>query len=373
MHWDGAAWTITPTANPAPGANQLKKVIALSTNDVWSVGGHGQSYTLHWNGSAWSQIPLPPISNRGVSNVTNYLEDIAAVSSTDIWMVGSVDSLEGGTWTLTMHWNGANWTQIESPNVTGPRGVVYSQALESVAALAPNNVWAAGHYRIGDTMHTLVQHWDGQKWTIVSTPDGPSGDGWLHGIAAAGPNDVWAVGESTAGEIPGGARSLALHFDGSAWSAFLPPNPSPSGFNPLNSVVARGPNDFYAVGSWETANEGLNTFVAHWDGAAWTQSASQNPTGDGSGWNPLLDVGRTATGELWAVGKKQADFASPNYTLVQRANLAPTALAATGVVSRKVHGSAGTFDIDLPADGPARDREPATDQRRVCPGLFLQR
>ncbi len=352
MHWDGRAWTITPTANPSLAANQLKKVIAISTNDVWTVGGHGQSYTLHWNGAAWTQVALPPITNRGVSNVTNYLEDIAAVASNDIWMVGSVDSLEGGTWTLTMHWNGATWTQVPSPNVTGPRGGVYPQGLDSVIALAPNDVWAAGFYRVGNVMHPLIQHWNGTQWMIVQTPDGPSGDGWLHGIAAASPNDIWAVGEYSDG-ANGDSKALALHWDGAQWSAFVPPNPSPAGTNPLHSIVARGPNDFYAVGSWETAAQGLNTFVVHWDGANWTQSSSETPAGDGTGWNPLLDVGRDANGEMWAVGKKQADFNSPSLTLVQRANLAPNALAMTSVVSRKVHGAAGTFDIELSATGAA--------------------
>ncbi len=354
MHWNGTAWTITPTANPAAGANQLKKVVAIAANDVWSIGGHGQSYTMRWNGSAWAQVPLPPITSQGSSGVTNYLEDIAAVSSNDIWMVGAVDSMDGKTATLTMHWDGAQWTQIPSPNVPDAGRGNASQGLESVVALAPNNVWAAGQYRSGATMRTLIMHWDGAQWSIVPTPNGPSGNGWLHGIAAASANDIWAVGEysSTAKEAVAAARSLALHWDGVSWTAFAPPNPSVTGVNPLQSVVARGPNDFYAVGSSETVADGLNTFVARWDGTQWTQSASENPNGDGSGWNPLLDVGRDAQGELWAVGKKQTDFASANYTLVQRADPAPTALTATGVVSRKVHGSAGTFDINLPAEGP---------------------
>ena len=126
MHWDGTAWTVTPTPNPAqPNTDQLKKVVAISTNDVWAVGGHGRSYTLHWNGVAWTQVPLPPINNRGSNDVTNFLEDIAAGASNDIWMVGAVDALNGGTWTLTMHWDGTRWTQIPSPNVPTPSGDFY--------------------------------------------------------------------------------------------------------------------------------------------------------------------------------------------------------------------------------------------------------
>lgn len=351
MHWDGRVWTITPTPNPPSSTNQLKKVIAISSNDVWTVGGHGQSYTLHWNGSSWTQVPLPAINNRGFTNVTNFVEDIAAVSSNDIWMVGAMDALNGGTWTLTLHWDGMEWTQVPSPNVPMPGGSAYSQGLDSVVALAPNNVWAVGYYRIGSVPHTLILHWDGTQWSIVPSPDGPTGNGWLHGIAAAGPNDIWAVGEYDKADFNSPGKALALHWNGANWSASVPPNPSPFGINPLKSVVGRGPNDFYAVGEFQTGSQGLNTFAVHWDGTSWTQVSSENPPGTGTGWNQLHDVARDRNGGLWTVGKKQASFGSPSYTLVQRANLGAAPLAMTGIVSRKTHGAAGTFDIPLPTTG----------------------
>ena len=221
-----------------------------------------------------------------------------------------------------------------------------------MVALAPNNVWAVGYYRVGNTEHTLIEHWDGTQWSIVPSPNGPTGDGWLHGIAAAGPNDIWAVGEYNKVNFNSPAKALALHWDGVSWSAFVPPNPSPFGINPLKSVAARGPNDFYAIGEWETGSQGLNTFVVHWDGVAWTQVPSENMPGSGTGWNQLHDVARDSGGGLWAVGVKQTSFGSPNFTLVERSNFAPAALVMTGAVSRKVHGAAGTFDIELPATGP---------------------
>ncbi|MEO5721020.1 MAG: dockerin type I domain-containing protein [Chthoniobacterales bacterium] len=351
MHWNGASWTITPTVNPATSGNQLKKVIALASNNVWSLGGDGQSYTLRWDGANWLHIPLPPINNNGSSNVATFLEDIAATSGSDIWLVGAMDNLNGGTQTLTLHWNGAQWMQIPNPNIGTRTGGIYSQGLESVVALTPNNVWAVGHYRVGNTPHTLILHWDGTAWTIVPSPDGPTGDGWLHSIAAANPNDIWAVGEYDKVDLTSDAKALALHWDGVAWTASVPPNPSPFGVNPLHSVVARGPNDFYAAGSWQKGVDGSNTFTVHWDGATWTQVPSDNPAGDGTGENPLLDLGRDAAGGLWAVGKKQSTATGPSLTLVERATFAPTALAMSNVVSRKTHGATGTFDIDLPTAG----------------------
>ena len=325
MHWNGSTWTITPTPNPSqPYTDQLKKLAAIAPNDVWAIGGHGLSYSLRWNGAQWQQVPMPPINNRGFTNVTNFLDDIAGVASNDIWAVGAMDAMNGGTWTLTMHWDGTRWTQVPSPNQPTPSGSFYSQALSAVVAVSSNNVWAVGYYRVGNTEHPLIEHWDGAQWSIVPSPDGPTGDGMLHGIAAAGPNDIWAVGEYQKTEFNTMAKGLALHWDGTRWSVFAPPNPSPFGVNPLNSVVARGPNDFYAVGQWETGSQGLSTYVVHWTGTAWTQVASQDMPGTGTGWNQLNDIAVDSTGELWTVGSKQSAFNSPTYTLVERSNGAPT-------------------------------------------------
>src|SRR5437016_5939752 len=65
-HWDGTAWTRSPTPNPAGPAqgNQLDAAAARATNDVWAVGGDSYpevSLVLHWNGSTWRQVSVPDI------------------------------------------------------------------------------------------------------------------------------------------------------------------------------------------------------------------------------------------------------------------------------------------------------------------------
>lgn len=319
MHWDGSAWTITPTPNPQlPFVNQLNKLAALAPDNVWAIGGFSDSYSLRWDGSVWSEVALPPIINRGFV-VSNYLQDIASTSATDIWAVGQMDSLEGGTWTLTVHWNGTEWIQVPSPNKPTPSGSSYSSALTSTVALAPNDVWAVGYYRVGNTEHTLVEHWDGTQWSIIPSPDGPTGDGWLRGVHASSPNDIWAVGEYDKTDFASMAKGLTMHWNGTTWSVFVPPAPpSPWYVNPLNHVVNIAPNDAYAVGQWQNPTQGLSTYVIHWDGAAWTQVSSQDMPGSGSGWNQLNDITRDSAGGLWTAGSKQASFGNPTFSLVER-------------------------------------------------------
>jgi hypothetical protein len=329
MHWNGADWTITPTPNPSqPNTDQLKKVAAVSSNDVWAIGGAVSSIILRWDGVQWTQVPRPPVVFQPpFNNVAHALDDIAAVASNDIWAVGWLDSQNGGSITLTMHWDGAQWTQIPSPNALTPSGSTYSQRLEAVAAIASNDVWAVGFYRVGNLEHPLTMHWDGSKWSLVPAPNGPpwaqapNGDGWLHGIAAAGPNDVWAVGEYEKRDFTVDAKPLAMHWDGSNWTVMNPPNPAANGIAPIYSVTARDADDFIAVGWYQKENQGLAPFAVRWNGTDWLQMPAEDPAPSGTGWNQLRDIATDATGSPWTVGVLQATFSSGNFTLVERANM----------------------------------------------------
>ena len=66
-YWNGTAWSVQPSPNPAP-VSQLKGVAGTSATNVWAVGdrnlgdSHPDRYhTLieYWNGTAWSVQPSP--------------------------------------------------------------------------------------------------------------------------------------------------------------------------------------------------------------------------------------------------------------------------------------------------------------------------
>jgi hypothetical protein len=117
----------------------LNGVVAVGANDVWAVGDTLDGATLveHWDGTAWSVVPSPTVLTQDV------LAGITAVSPTDVWAVGqAVDT--GGTTpvtrTVTLHWDGASWSVVNSPN--GPTG---GTALFATSAVpATGRVWAVG-------------------------------------------------------------------------------------------------------------------------------------------------------------------------------------------------------------------------------------
>ena len=287
-HWNGTQWSVVPSPNPSSTQNALNAVAAVSATDVWAVGfastGSGLILIEHWDGTAWSVVPNPPNSS-GISDLTA----LAVVSANDIWAVG-VGTVEDELGTATLHWNGTVWSVIPSPNVTPE----VDNTLAGAVAIASNDVWAVGTQQPTSLTDptTLILHWDGSRWTIVSDPR-PEG-GHLTGISAASSNDVWATGNSEFG-------TLAEHWNGSNWSVV--PTANGGGKVPVSlySVVALASNSVWGVGEQLACSScGLSqTLTEQWNGTKWSVVNSPNV---GSDHNELFAVDATPGGTLWAVG-----------------------------------------------------------------------
>ena len=75
-----------------------------------------------------------------------------------------------------MHWDGSQWSVVESP------GPGKSNILSDVAALSANDVWAVGYETdINGHSLALIEHWDGSLWSVVKRP-GPITDDELYGM-----------------------------------------------------------------------------------------------------------------------------------------------------------------------------------------------
>jgi hypothetical protein len=77
---------------------------------------------------------------------------MAATAATDAWAVGFTGA------TLTVHWDGTAWTQVPSPNPTG------KSLLNGVATTAAANAWAVGFTGDISKPTTLILHWNGTAW-----------------------------------------------------------------------------------------------------------------------------------------------------------------------------------------------------------------
>jgi uncharacterized membrane protein len=234
LRWDGALWkaVASPNLGTATASNQLNGVVALSPTNAWAVGyydtgsGDQRALILHWDGASWqpeATVPEPV----GGTNIKLY--GIAAASANDIWAVGTYMGASGRV-TLTLHWNGTAWSIVASPNpLTG-----FNQ-FSAVTALPSGAAWAVGYTSDGTGFRTLAARWNGTSWQATSTPSPGNPNSELLGVAAIGPNDVCAVGYGGISNDDG--ETLVLHWDGTSWKIVTRPD---FGNTTLNAADAAG-------------------------------------------------------------------------------------------------------------------------------------
>ncbi|HJT58544.1 MAG TPA: hypothetical protein VJ761_18700 [Ktedonobacteraceae bacterium] len=193
-HWDGTQWSVIPSLNPSPYINTLGAIAATSPSDIWATGtqrpvsGGQSSASLmeHWDGTQWSVVASP-----SPGTAFNGFSSLAVVSSTSVWAVGSAANWSGPAQTLVGHWDGTQWTVVPSPN---PGSSV--DILNAVVSIGSRNIWAVGYDQEGNLpQQTLTIHWDGAQWKVVPSPNSGSNDNFLDAITRVpATTSIWAFG-----------------------------------------------------------------------------------------------------------------------------------------------------------------------------------
>jgi len=295
VHWDGASWTQVPSPDPAT-PSRLFGVHALSASNVWAVGEYfdGSIYKtliVHWNGSAWTQVPSPDVSGA----TQNVLKAVRGSSATNVWAVGYFVNSNNVDQTLILHWNGSAWKLVPSPDPSGP---ALDQELTSVASDSAQDAWAVGFYYTG-LDKSMILHWNGSSWKQVTSPNPGSQGTFLYGVRSTSASSAWAVGSDFNGTAD---KTLIVRWDGSAWKQVTSPNPGgATQNNDLSSVAVTSATDAWAVGDYDSGT-GTRTLALHWDGSAWTQVTTPN-LGGSSIDDSFTAVGATSASDVWAVGR----------------------------------------------------------------------
>jgi len=244
LHWGGSSWSLVPSPNAGPNANQLYGVAAISADDAWAVGlgnstdiNHGVGLALHWDGTSWKVVRTPKVGSGA-----NTLYAVAALASNDVWAVG--ESSDQGAYVV--HFDGSAWSVV--PNAAPPGS---ESELLAVAAASSSDIWAVGSMNGA----TFTEHWNGSAWTAVPSPNGPKPSNALSGVAIDA-TGAWAVGASY-DDLTVQYRTLTERWDGTSWS--LIPSPSPASVSSLEGVVS-GPGGTWAVGA-----AGVKTLALHAD------------------------------------------------------------------------------------------------------------
>jgi len=229
-HYDGISWKIVHNPSPGSAYNDLRSVTAVSSGNIWAVGIYNnigtpydtppQTLIEHYDGTSWKIFASP---SPGSAN--NQLYGVTAVSASNIWAVGMQIASNGPSQSLVEHFNGTSWTVVPSPN-SGLAGS-YS-ALSGIVAVSANNIWAVGNVGIissgagvpadspsnATTQEpTLIEHYNGKSWQIVSSPSPGANANVLEAAARVpGTTQVWTVGYEFMTYGPNEAAQTLIEF-----------------------------------------------------------------------------------------------------------------------------------------------------------------
>jgi hypothetical protein len=319
------SWGIvsSPNVDPTSNDNQLSDVTAIVSSNAWAVGRYFNSespdpeLTLaeHWNGTAWKVVSTPnatDVVNGTSQNAGNRLNAVTAISGSNVWAVGAhgtfdqyPDAFPVTRKTLIEHWNGSAWKIISSPNV----GTAWNE-LNGLVAFSASDIWAVGSYSNGplDGRHDrpLAVHWNGTAWKTVAVPNYGTSSRLLGVAKVPGTSKLWAVGEyekvdATTGAQAGGA--LIEKWNGSSWSVAVTTN----NWEKLNSVTAISASSAFAVGD----------SVMRWNGTSWSLMPNALPANNSYAIE-LEAVTRAPNGNLWAAGWRNDPQTLSYSTLIER-------------------------------------------------------
>jgi len=278
----------------------LRGVAAVSSTDVWAVGtsssGNGplETVTEHWDGTQWSVVPSPSLPKIGPYPADNFLADVVALAPDNVWATGAATTIVAGE-ALILHWNGSSWKIVPNPGAN-PR--FYDANLLGIAAVSANDIWTVGQTTTS-VEHSMIEHWNGTKWTLMQGPPFPTNVDWMESVAVVSPSDIWGVGTFTIPNAEGSPyQNAIIHWNGTKWSSVTAPQID-EWLNILTGVTAISANDIWAVGFAGTGGGYEAPETLHWDGASWSVIAS--PTGSRATF--LLSVAAVSSTDVWAVGE----------------------------------------------------------------------
>jgi hypothetical protein len=245
-----AGWHIQKTFGLA---TTIFSVSAVSADDAWLAGlsASGGLLVQHWNGKGWGPIATPAsLNGNGVGDAV-----IAGAGKT-VWAFDDEGNATSNAVALSRTARG--WTSYRFPD---------DSQVNAAAVFSATNAWAFGEIFF-PKVSAYVRHFNGSKWTAVSTPVVPDG------ASAVSAGDIWAVGQTVKSL---GARDqvfAAAQWTHGKWRLLnFPRLRLPKGaFVTFPQVVALGPANVWVDFMLQ---KGMGAYpgaiLLHYNGRKWTQ------------------------------------------------------------------------------------------------------
>jgi hypothetical protein len=262
--WNGSAWSVIPSPSPGSEGNSLSGVSCRNATHCIAVGDYlgvsgDQALVEALHGHTWSVIP-----SRDPGGLGDYL---SGVSCSSVWACVAVGgssangssspqtlvvSRDGRTGSITPSPDPGSIASLSSVSCAGPtdkhgRGDEGNAGRRMTHVFHPDCISGGVYSSPGTPDDTLVESWDGARWSVMPTPDASGLTNNLSGIACIGASDCVTVGSAVTTIA---SATLVESWDGSTWSITPSPNPS-SVYNDLFSVTCRDASDCVAVGAFD--------------------------------------------------------------------------------------------------------------------------
>ena len=182
--------------------------------------------------------------------------------------------------TLAEHWDGESWSPMPTPDPAGiDEGWKYSRyaLLRGVSCALPDSCMAVGDYRgTDDVVRPLAESWDGESWEMTA-PALPADalEAQLTGVSCPSASDCTAVGFYEDGS--GNTRPLVERWNGAAWTLVSASAPVGSLASELLTVSCAGPDTCVAGGTQMQSGGEEMTLAEHWDGTEWSVVPTPTP------------------------------------------------------------------------------------------------
>jgi hypothetical protein len=161
---------------------------------------------------------------------------------------------------------------------------------EAALAFGQDNAWVFGGSSVGANRgYPVAEHWNGTSWQAAPLPAGLSGT--TVAASASSPSDIWAVS---------GLNGYVLHWNGSAWSVALKLTETsyPSQFT---GVTAISPTDVWVFGGSLNGRTGLVGYGTwHFNGKTWAKVTGQGQN--------IIQASAVSASDIWAFGGPETAY-----------------------------------------------------------------
>jgi subtilisin family serine protease len=182
---EAGTWSVQTTATGPSEPVELRDVSCPTASECFAVGKEGAVTTTkplieRWNGTSWSvqTSPLPP----GITYSS--LSKVSCPSTGACVATGAASSTEGGA-AYAVRWDGKEWS-LASSGLSASSDLSCTSSTSCIAVGTKES-------------KTLMQAWDGSKWSAQSSPNPEGKTPSLSGVSCTSATACIAVGKASFG------------------------------------------------------------------------------------------------------------------------------------------------------------------------------